>query len=119
MQKVHVLELEALTSHRSREGPGGSRGLPVCVPFTTSDLTRAALTAAVALTRNLGARVSLVAVLTGPFPLPLDRPAVSSRLVEHELQAVARDIEVPVDAHVAIPAIAKRLSIEPFRRDLW
>jgi hypothetical protein len=43
-----------------------------------------------------------VAVLIVPFPLPLDRPAVSSRLVEHELQTVARDIEVPVDAHVII-----------------
>lgn len=102
MQKVHVLGLDVLASHKSREGPGGSRDLPVYVPFTTSDLTRAALTAAVALTRNLGARVSLVAVLIVPFPLPLDGTAVSPSLVERELQTVARDIEVPVDAHVVI-----------------
>jgi hypothetical protein len=102
MQKVHVLKLDALASRGSWEGSGSSRELPVCVPYTTSDLTRAALTAAVGLTRNLGARVSLVAVLIVPFPLPLDRPAVSSRLVEHELQAVARDIELELDAHVVI-----------------
>jgi hypothetical protein len=46
--------------------------------------------------------VSLVAVQIVPFPLPLNRPAVSSRFVEHELQTVAGDIEVPVDAHVVI-----------------
>jgi hypothetical protein len=102
MQKVHVLGLDTLASRGSEEGPVSSRELPVCVPFTTSDLTRAALNAAVALTRNLGARVSLVAVLIVPFPLPLDRPSVSPRVVEHELQAVARDVELELDARVVI-----------------
>jgi len=101
MRKVHVLGLDALASRGSSEGPC-SRELPVCVPFTTSDLTKAALNAAVALTRNLGARVSLVAVLIVPFPLPLDRPTVSPRVIEHELQAVARDIELELDARVVI-----------------
>ena len=74
----------------------------MCVPYTTSVLTRAALSAVVALTRNLGAHVSLVAVQVVPFPLPLDRPAISPSFFEQELKAVVRDIEVPVDTQVVI-----------------
>ena len=102
MQKVHVLGRDALAPRGSRDGPGGWRELAVCVPYTTSDLTRAALTAAVTLTRNLGARVTLVGVLVVPFPLPLDRPGVSLNFVEQELQAVSRDFELELDARVVI-----------------
>jgi hypothetical protein len=112
MRKGHVLGRKILASLGSREVSGSSHALHVCVPFTTSDLTRAALNAAVALTRNLGARVSLVAVLIVPFPLPLDRPAVSPRVVERELQGVARDIELELNAHVVIA----RDREEAFRR---
>ena len=102
MQKVHVVGLDALASRGSRERSGSSRELPVYVPLTTSDLTRAALTAVVALTRNLGARVSVVAVQVVPFPLPLERPAFSPSVVEYELKASARDIELELDAHIVI-----------------
>ena len=102
MQKVHVLGLDALASRGSWERPGRSHELSVFVPYTTSDLTRAALSAVVAFTRNLGAHVSLLAVQVVPFPLPLDRPAISMSFFEQELDAVARSIEVPVDAHVII-----------------
>jgi hypothetical protein len=102
MQRVHVLGRDVLASCRPWEGPGSSRELSVCVPYTTSDLTRAALAAVGALTRNLGSHVSLVAVQVVPFPLPLNRPAIAPRLFEQELNAVARDIDVPVDAHVVI-----------------
>ena len=112
MRKGHVLGRNILASLGSRKVSGSSPVLYVRVPFTTSDLTRAALNAAVALTRNLGARVSLVAVLIVPFPLPLDRPAVSPRVVERELQAVARDIELELNAHVVIA----RDREEAFRR---
>jgi hypothetical protein len=74
----------------------------VCIPYTTSDLTRAALAAVAALTRSLDAHVSLVAVQVVPFPLPLDRPAVSPSVVEQKLKAVARDIEVPVNTLVVL-----------------
>src|SRR5271169_4070595 len=102
MQKVHVLGIEALASRGSWEGLGRSRDFSVFVPYTGADLTRAALAAVVALTRNLGAHVSLVAVQVVPFPLPLDRPAVSPSLFEQELKALADRVEVPVDAHVVI-----------------
>ena len=102
MQKVHVLGIEALASRGYWEGPGLSRELSVCVPYTGADLTRAALRAVVAFARNLGAHVSLVAVQVVPFPLPLDRPAVSPSFFEQELKALADKVEVPVDAHVVI-----------------
>jgi len=102
MQKVHVLGLEARASRGSWAGPGPSHELSVLVPYTTTDLTRAAFSAVVAFTRNLGAHVSLLAVQVVPFPLPLDRPAISMSFFEQELDAVARSIEVPVDAHVII-----------------
>jgi hypothetical protein len=102
MQTVHVLGLDILASRGSWEGPGPSRELSVYVPYTTSVLTRAALKAVGALTQNLGAHVSLVAVQVVPFPLPLDSPAISPSFFEEELKAVARDIEAPVDRQVVI-----------------
>lgn len=102
MQTVHVLGLDALTSRGTCEGQGSSHELSVCVPYTTSELTSVALKAVGALTRNLGSHVSLVAVRVVPFPLPLDRPAVSARFLEQELKTLARSIEVPVAANVVI-----------------
>jgi len=102
MQTVHVLGLDVLASRGSWEEPGPSHELSVCVPYTTSVLTRAALKSVVALTRNLGAHVSLVAVQVVPFPLPLDRPAISPSFFEQALKTVARDVEVPVDTQVII-----------------
>ena len=102
MQTVHVVGLDVFASRGSWEGPGHWRELSVYVPYTTSVLTRAALKAVGAFTRNLGAHVSLVAVQVVPFPLPLDRPAISTSFLEQELESVARDMEVPVDAQVVI-----------------
>ena len=102
MQNVHLLGLDVLASRGSWEGPGPSQKLSVCVPYTTSVMTRVALKGVVALTRNLGAHVSLVAVQVVPFPLPLDRPAISPSFFEQELRTVVRGIEVPVDTQVII-----------------
>lgn len=102
MQRVHVVGLDALVSRGPRGRPESLRELAVCVPYTNSDLTRAALTATVTLTRNLGARVTLIGVLVVPFPLPLQRPGVSLNFVEQELQAAARDIELELDAQIVI-----------------
>jgi hypothetical protein len=102
MQKVHVLGLDVLASRGIWERQDPSHGLSVYVPYTTSDLTTVALKAVVALTRNLSSRVSLFAVLVVPFPLPLDRPAVSPSFFEREMNTLARNVEVPVDTHVVI-----------------
>jgi hypothetical protein len=102
MQKVHVLGLDVLASCGYWEGPGLSHELSACVPYTTSVLTEAALAAVVAFTRNLGAHISLLAVHVVPFPLPLDRPAISASFFEQELKAMVRDIGVRVDTQVII-----------------
>ncbi|HVP45429.1 MAG TPA: hypothetical protein VMT32_02555 [Bryobacteraceae bacterium] len=65
-------------------------------------MTRTALGAVAALTRNLSARVTLVAVQIVPFPLPLDRPDVAPSFLEQELKILARGIDTPVDVHVVI-----------------
>ena len=102
MQKVHVLGLEAIASRGSSHGPGCSSEVSVYVPYTTAVLTKAALNAAVALSRSLNAHISLVAVEVVPFPLLLDKPAISPGFLQKELKAVARDVELSVDAHVVI-----------------
>jgi hypothetical protein len=102
MQTVHVLGLDVLASRGSQDGSRSSSELPLCIPYTTSDLTRAALRAVAALTRNLGARVSVVAVQVVPFPLPLHRPAVSPTFFAQKLKSATRGIEVAVDTRVVI-----------------
>jgi len=102
MQKVHVLGLDALTSRGTWEGPGPSHELSVCVPYTSSEMTSVALKAVVTLTRNLGSHVSLIAVQVVPFPLPLDRPAISRRFFEQKLKALASNSVTPVKAQVVI-----------------
>jgi hypothetical protein len=103
MQTVHVLGLDVLASRGSQDGSRSSSELPLCIPYTTSDLTRAALRAVAALTRNLGARVSVVAVQVVPFPLPLHRPAVSPTFFAQKLKSATRGIEVGVvDTRVVI-----------------
>jgi hypothetical protein len=81
----------------ARVEKGGA--LRVFVPFTSPDLTRAALRKAAALTRNLAARITLFAVQVVPFPLPLDRPQVSPKFLESSLTAVALEVEAQVDVH--------------------
>ena len=101
MQKV-LPGLEVLASRGSWERLRPSPELPVYVPYTTSELTRAALTAVAAFTGNLGAHVLLVAVQIVPFPLPLNRPPVSPSFVEQKLKAAACEIELPVITQVVI-----------------
>jgi hypothetical protein len=76
--------------------------LRVFVPFTSLDLTRAALRKAAELTRSLGAHITLFAVQVVPFPLPLDRPPVSPKFLENRLTAVALEVEAQVDVHTVL-----------------
>ena len=94
--------LDVLASRGSWERLRPSPELAVYVPYTTSELTRAALTAVAAFTGNLGAHVLLVAVQIVPFPLPLNRPPVSLSFVEQKLRAAACEIELPVITQVVI-----------------
>ena len=72
------------------------------VPHLSAELTRAALTAVAALTRDLGARASLIAAQIVPFPLPLDRPDVPPGFLQQELAALAEELDTPVDVNIVM-----------------
>jgi hypothetical protein len=97
VMRLDELALRGFAESRARAGE-----FRVLVAHTSRELTKAALSAVSALTRNLGAHVTLLAVQIVPFPLPLDRPDVAPQFVERELAALAREIEVQVDVQVVI-----------------
>lgn len=96
------MKLDELALREFAEWKAHAGELRVFVPHTSRRLTKACLSAVSALTSNLGARVTLLAVQIVPFPLPLDRPDVAPQFVERELAALAREIEAPVDVQVMI-----------------
>ena len=65
--------------------------LRVFVPYTTPQLTKAALATASALSRRLRASVTLFAVQVVPFPLPIDRPAVPTGWLEQKLLIIGQE----------------------------
>ena len=97
VMRLDELALCGIADSRARAGE-----LRVFVAHTSRELTKASLSAVSALTRSLGARVTLLAVQIVPFPLPLNRPDVAPEFVERELAALARQIEAPVDVRVVI-----------------
>lgn len=101
--RLDELALRGFAEPRARAGE-----FRVLVAHTSRELTKAALSAVSALTRNLGAHVTLFAVQIVPFPLPLDRPDVAPQFVERELAALAREIEAPVDVQVDVQVVIAR-----------
>src|SRR5690349_81175 len=100
--RPRAMKLDELTLRGFAEWKANAGELRVFVPHTSRQLTKACLSAVSALTSNLGARVTVLAVQIVPFPLPLDRPDVAPQFVERELIALAREIEAPVDVQVMI-----------------
>jgi hypothetical protein len=74
--------------------------LRVFVPYTSVELTKAALAAATVLVRSLDLHITLVAVQIVPFPLPLERSAVAPDFLEQRLLVIAGEIEAAVDAQL-------------------
>ena len=74
--------------------------LRVFVPYTSVELTRAALTGATVLVRNLDLHITLFAVQIVPFPLPLERSAVAPDFLEQRLLVIAGEIEAAFDAQL-------------------
>ena len=93
--------------------------LQVYVPYTCSELTKAALSKAAALTRNLSAHITLFTVHLVPYPLPLDRPDVAAAFLERKLGSVAQasgaqaDIRIGFarDPHLGIEQILPQHSL--------
>src|SRR5690242_16978482 len=74
--------------------------LRVFVPYTSAELTTAALTEAAVLVRHLDVQITLFAVQVVPFPLPLERPAVAPEFLKQRLLAVAGETEAAVDVQL-------------------
>jgi hypothetical protein len=86
-----IMKLDERALRGFAESKAHAGELRVFVPHTSRQLTKACLNAVSTLTRNLGTRVTLLAVQIVPFPLSLDRPDVAPQFVERELIALARD----------------------------
>jgi hypothetical protein len=65
--------------------------LSIVVPYTTPELTRAALKHSAVFGSELEAQIRLIEVHVVPFACPLDRPAVSSQHLERRLRGLAEE----------------------------
>jgi hypothetical protein len=81
------------------ESPGFSSGdsLRVTVVSTTREGTKAALTLADTLAKNLGLRIRLLAVHAVPFHFPLEKPPVSLDFLERNQMYVVAETQVHPD----------------------
>jgi len=71
----------------------------VVVPYTTPELTRAALRHA-GVCSDLDVHVSLVDIQVVPFPCPLNQPPVDKRFSQHRLQELFKESRLPGQAGV-------------------
>ena len=85
--------------------------LSVVVPFTTPDLTRAALRHSTAC-KDLDVHIFLVDVQVVPFPCPLDQPLIDKEHAKRRLQGFLNDDGLSGDAAV----LYSRDWLEAFRR---
>jgi hypothetical protein len=92
-----ILPRHTKTLRGALEGRTGSGPLSVCVPYTTDELTRTALSAAAAFANSLQAKIILLDVHIVPFPLPLNRPDVSWDHLKRVITAVAEESPLPVE----------------------
>jgi len=75
--------------------------LEIVVPFTTPQLTRAALREAERLSAGLRAHVHLIKVQVVPYPLDLRHSPVSLDFLRDQLMAMPCDLPAIVDIHFA------------------
>ena len=73
--------------------------LGVVVPYTTPELTRAALSQA-GVCSDLNVHISLVDVQVVPFPCPLDQPPIDNEYSHRRLQNLLKGTGLPAQAAV-------------------
>jgi len=87
----------------SLTGLGRQTGeLRLFVPYTSSELTRAALSKAFGLIRNLDAHVTLFAIQVVPIALPLNRPDVNPEFYKQLLSAIAGEVQERIDVRLVL-----------------
>src|SRR5437879_6479644 len=66
----------------------------ITVLFTNAERTRVALTSALKLAGDLNASLEIVVMRVVPYPLPLERPPVSSAFTENQVFELTRNLGV-------------------------
>jgi hypothetical protein len=95
-----VLRLEKCSFRNFAELRSSASELRVFVPYTSRELTRAALAEAAVLVKNLNAHVTLFAVQIVPFLLPLERPPVAPEFLEQKLLMITKEMEAQVNVQL-------------------
>jgi hypothetical protein len=82
--------------------PDSADGLPLTIPYTSTDMARQALRAAENLSRGLNVSVRLVAVQIVPFPCPVNRPPVALHHIAGPLERLAAEADIPVEVNIVL-----------------
>jgi hypothetical protein len=72
----------------------------IVVPYTTPELTRAALKAAAGFGQGLDVAVRLIDVHMVPYPCDIDQPIVNSEHLKERLRKAACQCDLPIRAEV-------------------
>ena len=88
--------------------------LRVVVPYTTPELTRAALSYVATLGAGLETQVRLVDAHVVPFPVSVTEPTVSLQFLDRRLQAAAVEFGLPLRMELVL----SRDRLETFRKVL-
>jgi hypothetical protein len=91
---------EAPVSATPRATSGSDGQLEIVLLFTSPEATGTALERTAGLLAGLNARIKLVAVLTVPYALALNRPPFSASFHEQRLQDIASKSPVETAAHL-------------------
>jgi hypothetical protein len=95
-----VLRLDKSSFRNIAKLRSGASELRIFVPYTSRELTQAALTEATKLVKNLAGHITLFAVQIVPFLLPLERPDVAPEFLEQRLLAIAGEMGTQVDVQL-------------------
>jgi hypothetical protein len=89
--------------------------LDIVIPFTTPDLTRAAVHAAGELSHGLAAKIRLVKVQVVPFPADLDQPTPVLEFIKEQLSHFKSPLPIEIEIRLARdlePALCQALNSE-------
>jgi len=109
--------------------PARQPHLRIVVPYTTPELTQAALRSVALWTQNLEATVRLIGVHIVPYPCPLEKPDVDPDCLRNRLAAAAEGSAIPLQVQVVLARdttealrlllVPETVIVLPTRRRWW